>query len=248
VPIKTDPLISHINASFYENHIYQILLLEFTTMLIREKNAKLRTELKKIIMSYGKNKLAIIFDNIMQVLDNYYNTFIVDESNKNTDAEGGNTSAVWHELKMIDYNQILETINSSIINFMDKNEIYRVMDLSIYNFDKIAINRFKSMSRDKIKRELVLMAKKITQSGTLPKSADIPNMLVPCAISTSYYCKNNRLVIPDKQLNSLLDILAADIQNPMKEKWIFTPIFTDNIINFLKFEMRPLESITVELV
>jgi hypothetical protein len=242
VPIKSDPLVTNIANSFYENHLYQILLLEFTTMLVREKNAKLRMELKKIIMSYGKDSLATIFDNILKLLDKYYSGSAMAH-----DSNGEDANAIWNDLKMQDYSKIIESINTSITKFMDKNEIYRLMDQSIYNFDKMAINRFKTMTREQIKKELVSMAKKITQSGALPKIADIPNILVSCSMNGSFYCRNKKLIIPEKRLNSLLDILAADIQNPMKEKWIFTPIFIDNIINFLKFEYRPVESITIEL-
>jgi hypothetical protein len=235
-PIKTDALVMQISNSFYENHIYQILLLEFTTMLIKEKNTKIRTDIKKVIMGYGKDKLTDIFDNIMKILDKHY-----------SESSSKESQDIWKELKIQDYNQIIETVNTSITTFMDKNEIYQIMDQSIYNFDKIAINQFKTMSHDQIKKTLLQMAKKITQPGTLPKVSEVPNILMSCAFGNAFYCKNKKLIVPEKRLNSLLDILAADIQNPMKEKWLFTPIFTDNIINFLKFEMRPLESITIEL-
>ena len=247
-PIKSDPLITQISESFYKNHLYQILLLEFTTLLIREKNINLRTELKKIIMSYGKDSLVIIFDNIMGALNKYFDKFVPIVDKDNTNILQDNDTSIWQELKLQDYNSILEIVNSSVIKFMDKNEIYRIIDQSIYNFDKIALNQFKTMTRSEIKKELTQMAKKITQSGSLPNISEIPNILVPCSLTNSYYCRNKKIIIPEKQLDLFLNILAADIQNPMKEKWLFTPIFEDNIINFLKFEMRPLESISVELV
>lgn len=238
-PIKTDPLVANITASFYENHIYQLLLLEFTSMLMHEKNIKLRMELKKIIISLGKESLVDIFDKLMKSLDKYYVEF---------QSENEEANAIWTDLKLQDYNRLIDHINVSITKFIDKNEMLQYMDQSVYNFDKMTINRFKSMSHDQIKRELTKMAGKITQAGPIPKTADIPNLLVACSTGTAFYCKKSKLIIPEKKLNKLLDILAADIQNPMKEKWIFTPLFTDYIINFLKFEQRPLETITIDLV
>lgn len=252
-PIKTDPLVNSISDGFYKNHLYQLLLLEFNTLFAREKNSELRTKLKKIIMGSGKTSLIELFDEIAKVLTKYYAEFTTSmaaAATKKATAStyGDEANIMWEALKMEDYNRIIEVINAGIVDFMDKPEIFRTIDQAVFNFDKIAINRFKSMSRDQIKKELSALAKKIVQIGSPPKVTDVPNILVPCATNKAYYCRANKLVIPEKRLDALLDILVADIQNPLKEKWIFAPLFADNIINFLKFEVHPLETISVELV
>jgi hypothetical protein len=265
-PVKADPLVKDISDGFYNNHLYQLLLLEFNTLFAREKNVDLRTKLKKLIINYSKNTLVELFEDILKILDTYYVDFIPaaskvasastsaksdkiesntkkgkvnSQSNKSAEELKAEESAViWKTLKLEDYNRLIEIINSGIVNFMDKADIYRNIDQGVFNFDKMAINRFKTMTHDQVKREL---------TGTPPKVAELPNILVPCTTSSAYYCRSNKLVMPEKKLNSLLDILVADIKNPMKEKWIFSPLFNDSIINFLKFEYRPLETISIEL-
>jgi hypothetical protein len=230
-PIHTDPLVKNISESFYENHLYQLLLLEFTTLFLYEKNNKLRIELKKIISNINKNNLNEDFNKILKLLDNYYLKI----------------QNVQNELKLQDYNRIIEYINKSITKFIDKNKILEYIDENIYNFDKLTINKFKTMNKEQIKKELKELSKKITQFGNIPKISEIPNILISCSSNNAFYCKNSKLIISEKKLDKLIDILAMDIQNPMKEKWIFTPIFTDYIINFLKFKQRPLETITIQL-
>jgi hypothetical protein len=61
------------------------------------------------------------------------------------------------------------------------------------------------------------------------------------------YCKKRKFIIEKKKLNELLEIMAADILNPVKEKWIFNSVFTDNVITFFKFRQRPNEFITVAI-
>ena len=61
------------------------------------------------------------------------------------------------------------------------------------------------------------------------------------------YCKNNRLIIDKTTLKKLLEIMTADILNPVKEKWIFSSVFSDNVINFFKFTKRTDEFITIEI-
>jgi hypothetical protein len=270
-PIKSDPLVKDISDGFYNNHLYQLLLLEFNTLFAREKNVELRTKLKKLIINYIKSTLVELFEDILKILDTYYADFIPvapaaastkstktetnakkgkadSQSNKSAEElKAEETAVIWKTLKLEDYNRLIEAINSGIVNFMDKADIYRNIDQAVFNFDKMAINRFKTMTRDQVKRELTGLAKKIVQVGTPPKVAELPNILVPCTTSSAYYCRSNKLVMPEKKLNSLLDILVADIKNPMKEKWIFSPLFNDSIINFLKFEYRPLETISIEL-
>lgn len=251
-PIKSDPAIEHISASFYNNHLYQLLLLEFTNTLINEKNETLRSELKKNILNYGKIELVEIFEKLKKIIHNYYEEQrqSIDVKHKDllkSDSENEDAINMWNELEDMDYIAILNIINNGITNFMDKSNIILQIDHAIFNFDKVAIHKFKIMPKDKLRSELLKIAKTITVNGAPPKVKDVPNILISCGQGDSYYCNNTKkkLIILNKDLEKMIDIMVADIKNPMKESWIFSTIFQDNIINFLKFEARPNEQIDV---
>ena len=59
------------------------------------------------------------------------------------------------------------------------------------------------------------------------------------------HCKNNKLIIPKNKFDIYIDILASDILNPFKSKWILSSIFTEKNINFLKFIKRQYETIVI---
>ena len=239
-PIKTDKLVSGISDGFYDHYLYQILIIEFTSLLSYEKNIQLRTSIKKNIL--GKKNMLELFNDISSTLDKYYDQLL-----KNTH-DIKLTSDVVTTLKQQDYNSLVTVVNSATTSFTNKINIYTIIDQTIYNFDRMTINKFKTMESQEIKKELLAMSKKIVQFGNPPKTKEIPNILTACGTSThpTYYCRGSKLIIPEVKFKKLLDILVSDIKNPLKEKWLFNPIFAENIINYLKFEIHPLESITVE--
>lgn len=229
-PIKSDKLVSQISDHFYEHHIYQLLIIEFTSLLCKEKNIKLRTEIKKAI-SLNK-KLLDIFEDIFVLLTSYYS---------------GNPGDMVDVEKIEDYNSVIMAINEVVSKQQNKSFIYAAIDSTVYNFDKLSVNRLRTMPRDKIYKELYDLSKKIVQIGTVPKPTEIPNILSSCSLHPAYYCKGTKLIMSEQKLKRLLDILAADIQNPIKEKWLFSPIFSENVIDFLKFESHPNTNITIEV-
>ena len=45
----------------------------------------------------------------------------------------------------------------------------------------------------------------------------------------------------------MLNIFAADIMNPVKEKWLFSNILIDNVISYFKFIKRIDEHIYIDI-
>ena len=68
-----------------------------------------------------------------------------------------------------------------------------------------------------------------------------------CRDIDSPYCKNKKLMIKKHKLKELVTILASDILNPIKSKYIFSPVFVKNTIDYFKFTIRKNESITVRI-
>jgi len=74
------------------------------------------------------------------------------------------------------------------------------------------------------------------------KNFKFSNILSEC--STEDYCHKRKLIISKKHFDKLIDILADDILNPLKDNILFNTIFIEKSINYFKFIKRPSELIT----
>ena len=228
----TDPRIQNITKNLYDYKLYELLLLEYIVFLNKEKNIELRHKIKKCIIKKDLKPDEII-NEVSDLINSYYEIYgITDDS---------------------DILKITQQINNYKISH-DKKTLFEKIDSSMYIFDKIKINSFKIMEKKKLISELHKLSKRIVQieseksvTKVIGNLTEFPNMFISCQDISSdvIYCKKNKLVITEKNLTVLLEIMASDILNPIKSKWIFNIIFTDNIINFLKFIHRPNETIEI---
>jgi hypothetical protein len=228
-PMQVDNRIKNIGISTYENNLYQLLLLEFMAVFNLQKNVSLRGKIKKVLLKNFNNE----FTEIMLSLNN-----IIDDCD--------------------DYNIIKLYIVDFIEINHNKNELFSIIDNTSFNFDKISFENLKSMSHDKIVKELHKISKQFILIGSIKniKKFTFHNMFVSCQstndksknmITKMDYCKKNKLIIEQKKLNELIDILASDILNPIKQRWIFSSLIFDNTINFFKFIRRPDENIIISI-
>jgi hypothetical protein len=211
--------------SIYNNNLYKLLLLEFMYIFNGQRNIKLRQKIKtKLLGNFNKD-----FDELMEEVSK----LIVDCD---------------------DYNKIKTQICEFINNHHSKNLLFQEIDDSFYTFDRETFDNIKTMTKEKITKELEKISQKFVVYGDVSKIKDFnfPNMFVPCQIkNNSYdlqYCKKNKFIIDKTQLKKILEIITSDILNPVKEKWLFSSIMSDNVINLLRFIRRPNETITIEFV
>jgi hypothetical protein len=130
------------------------------------------------------------------------------------------------------------------------------IDEAYFNFDRVELEKLKRMSHKEVTTELRKLAKTFTVIDDISKkkSFTFPNIIMACdassknSDSTYGYCSNNKFIITQANLNKMIDILAYDIINPAKWKWLFNSMFIDRTIDFFKFIRRANETITVEFV
>lgn len=156
-------------------------------------------------------------------------------------------------ISLVDDEDILaltHQINDYIVNHRDKKILLSQIDSTIYAFDRIKLESLKTMGKEQLVAELTKLSKRIVT--VVPKSIldkisinDFPNIFVSCQDHSNIYCKKNKLMITSTNLKTLLDIMASDILNPFKAKYIFNPIFTISVINFFKFIKRHNEIIGI---
>jgi hypothetical protein len=68
----------------------------------------------------------------------------------------------------------------------------------------------------------------------------IPSKIGNFDMASSNYTK--------KELEKYIDILAEQIKNPFVEKYLFNPLFQNNIIDYFKLNRYPNETIEIEFV
>jgi hypothetical protein len=230
--VVNDPRVKNITKNLYDYKLYELLLLEYIVFLNKEKNIELRHQIKKYILKMKSNPDESI-NKIIDLINSYYKKYEYEDDT--------------------DILKITQQINNYKIN-NDKKTLFEKIDSSVYTFDKIKINSFKLMEKSKLIIELNKMSKRIVEivseneiAKSLSNLKEFPNMFISCQDISSdiIYCKKSKLVITQKNLTILLEIMATDILNPNKSKWIFNTIFTDNIINFLKFKQNPNETVEI---
>lgn len=226
--IKKNPIIDNrcfkIGKSIYNNNLYQLLLLEFINIFNNQKNIKLR---KKLITKLHEN-LNKDFDEIMTDIS----SLIV-----NCD----------------DYDKIKTQICEFVNNHNNKNTLFNEIDNGIYNFDKELLEKIKLLPFNEVYDNLLKLSSKFITYGNIDKLGDFEftNMFVSCQNDKNNkqsYCKKKKFIINKQKLYNLLNIMAADILNPVKSKWLFNNILSNNLISFFKFINRTDEHIFVNVI
>jgi hypothetical protein len=148
-----------------------------------------------------------------------------------------------------EFNEILEKYpNDAGYIRTQINEFYNVhLDKSIliehiagtyYDFDRVDLG-------DDPKKELKKIAAKFTKIGD-PKVGHFPNIMVPCEDSDASYCVNQKLVIPVKKLDEIINIFADIIRNKFFETYIGYVAFMNNTRDYFNFEKRMSEEIEIQ--
>jgi len=212
------------NAGLYKNNIYNLLVIEFTNYIEKERNTTIRNKIIKLIEDTNFRKSFANFATMLaEILDK----------------------------DSVDFESIMNHITVYYYKHFDKKELIKSMTSQTYEFDRVTLNKMQNMSRGSLITEL----KKIIKYFSVEKDLDLtnlkfPNVYLPCEWKTSEgYCSGKKLIIhsdTEKSLSdSLVELLADDITNPLISKYMFNGLFADNIINFFNFEQRPMQVISI---
>jgi hypothetical protein len=220
--IVSDHRSKMIGRSIYKSNLYHLLLLEFMTVFNNQKNTKLRQKIKHKLLGNLNKDFDLLMEEVSKLV---------------TDCD--------------DYYKIKTQVCEFINNHHSKNLLFKEIDDTFYKFDRAMFETIKKLPRDKLHKELEKISRRFIIYGDVSniKDLDFPNMFISCQEKqTSKYCKNNKLIVDKKRLGKMLDIMTADILNPVKEKWLFSDVFSNNVINFFKFTKRQSEHITIEII
>jgi hypothetical protein len=210
-----------LSYNLYKYNIYQLFLLEFLTLFERKTNEMLRTTLKKLFIKDFTKNMNNINKALLEMIETPEDLLKI-------------------RLQLSDY----------INNHHDRKQLFLDIDNTSYEFDKIIMKRLMLLEKPALIKELKHISKDFVKIGKVSdvKNFDFPNMFASCDNQgTKNYCSNRKLIIPKEKLEIFCDILSSDILNPIKQKWIFSNIMSDRVVNFLQFIQRKYEKIQISL-
>lgn len=216
---KSDKRTEGKSRTLYKYNAYQLFLLEFITAISKQKNIPVRTQLKKMLAAdFVKNAKLVNTQMLALIKD----------------------SADLLKIRM----QISEYVN----NHRDRKRLFADIDNSTYRFDDVALNKLTDTPLDALKREIKKICKDFVKIGKIPTDLNFPNMFASCERSPGLgYCDGKYLLLDRDKLDIYIDVLANDILNPVKQKWIFSDVMSDRVLEFLQFVSRPNEAIFATL-
>ena len=152
-----------------------------------------------------------------------------------------------------DRKMLKNIITRYILETRDKKRMINDINNGYFNFDKIYLESLRDKPLDYIKKQLYIYAEKFISIGEISKikNFEFPNILTACsdygdtAIS---YCKGTKFIISKKDLDNMIDILASEVIDPLKWKWLFNSVYIDKSFNFFRFIRRQNEVITIEFI
>lgn len=218
IPAIEDLRFKNLNKSLYFTYLYHLLILEFISILRKQRNVNLRRKIKTII-----------------------------NSKKNTRKKNTELSVLLKKHP----NDFL-SIAKMITKLSSKNQLKDLMNMfneNIFDFDYVMLEKMKKMNHKELKKNLKDLFKKVIVPKTPNFDKEFANMLTSCNSKTEVpmHCLNNKLMIPNNKLEEYINILSEDILNPLKSKYMFSPVFRVNTIDYFKFIVRDGESIFITI-
>lgn len=136
-------------------------------------------------------------------------------------------------------------LRDQIINIRDRKTLLEAIDEYRYEFDRVDITA-------STHEEMIAILRPICDQFAVEgkPNGNFPNIYSSCKDKTKTkstgYCSNGKLITENLPLK--IDLLASDLLNPLKCKYILTGLFMDIIINYFDFIKRPSETITIERI
>jgi hypothetical protein len=217
---------AELQKSLYNYHLYVLVLLQYISIFKKQRNTALR---KQIVSVITKTKFDKNTTSLRQFIDD--------------------------NIESPDKEKLKNIINRSLSHSRDKKKIIDDIESSYFEFDKIGILKLKQMEKSDIKKKLIEMSRDIIKFGKINNTKlQFPNIVSACDDNTKskskvkIYCDNHKLIVSKEEFMKIIDVVASDIANPLRQKWLFNEIFLDRYVNFFKFIRRPNETITIEFV
>ena len=232
LPVKDDRF-KKIASSLYNNYLYPILIIELINVMDKQRNTSVRKKLSLLMDKFTPSNPQN--NELYDLLKDYPSDYKTVKK-----LLINNLTVTTNTRKKV----VLEDfINKKTFN---KPEIISIIENSVFDFDRKLFEKLKKMPRKDLVDELMSIFSKITVDTEPKFEGEFPNMIMSCEINHPY-CQNKKLMIKKNKLHDIINIMAADILNPVKAKYIFSPMFVKNTIDYFKFIIRKDEHIMISI-
>jgi len=211
LPSADDPRITRRGYAFYNIYLYQLFIIEFVNYTKKETNKEIRNKLTNMLMNVNSNGLPATVENINKLLADFP-----------SDRSYFLNVAVEIGKKKLKLKQIID-------DYLEGR----------FDFDAVTLNNLTKMNHSQI----VEYVKKIVNEFTVydkdfgKNPFEFPNIYIPCETDSDVtYCDStdHKLII-DRPPEELIKILAYDILDSLKNKYILNSIWHDTVHDFFQF-------------
>jgi hypothetical protein len=230
-PPVVDARSKQIASCTYNKYLYQLLIIEFVNYMGKKRNTKIRNALTSIVKTFKWSDLKKVYELLKDYPDDYRSIYRL--INDNLSPQKMSQSAASKQM-------------FGRKNVFTRVHINELIDKSIFAFDSSAMDKIKLLPKDDLVSELLTSLKKITTNGTPKFSDGFPNTMSTCSAGGAY-CKNGKLLVKPAVLKTMADIMARDILNPFKSKYITSALYIDNTVDIFTFTQRLNEHIVVHI-
>ena len=191
----------------YNKNLYKLILQEITYHFTEKINIEKRNILNKLFYTYIKDI-------------NAFNKHILNTFKNEKDIN-----------KMLNLFNILKNIDD-----LTKKHIEQLLLKIRFDFDEDEKNEYiNNPSYKKINDlldDVCVFIPKRELSKEINKEM-LKNILLPCLLEKSHYCKGNKLMVPKEEKNIFINLILNDLNNPIRKNIIFSiKMIIDDLYTF----------------
>lgn len=211
---------NRVSASLYKNYLYQLFIIQFINeMHNKNKNLSIRSKIKGVFCK-DRMKMSNIFEDLQEI-EGVTRRDALRISSLLSDRSGG----------------------------VGTKELFDLIDNATWDFDREILNKLIAAPTNEaitaVVNKFTFIDEKVEEKLSKSDSA-FPNVLTACN-ADSGICAGGKLILPSEEVRqNFINLLAADLKNPLKIKILMLGNISRNIINFFDFNANQYEKIYIE--
>jgi len=206
------------HQGLYSLYVYQLFVFEFVNFVSAERATKLRKTIKAAVLKLGKGAaLSALY-------------------------------AVGDSLSHEDSTIFRSLVDNAFVAVFDHAKFEAAMDAAVFDFDMTTIKRLRALALSDRTEAIASIADNFAVESAGEIEGEFPNIYIPCsaaAKNTTDYCDRQQLRLFNTTITEMSSLLAADLSNELKVKYMFSGLFTSNAVEFFDFERRDHIIVTV---
>jgi hypothetical protein len=211
-----------LRKGMYDKYIYYMYVIEVISHLDRERDKRIRDQLKTCVTSMNIKKtesIEAMYEKLQGIVS--------------------------HE---DDMEKIKNHMNYAIGENFSKAQLLKLLDTDTFEFDRVTLLHWKKLSDAGDSTALRKSVAAITADVTIIAEPDDSNdvVFVPCSVGNLENCKNGRLIIKREDRDTLIDLLVDDLCNSLKRDYLLSSIIMQNTRDNFLFSRKKGEEIYIK--